>query len=295
MTALEALEVVLGVFFIPYDLISQHNQNRRREIDEGLRPSEQQVPRGINRKGPRRALSQIEACAQASSLLSRLPIELRQHIWNLLLGDMKFHLLVRGHRFGHQKCHSPDYAKCVGFTKSERCPAYPTPLELLAVLLTCRQMYVEGIQILYSANDFITISRTCIENLPRMFTPQNLNLIRSLRLAWRIGSPPLPPEARESKTKRKGKLYKRGTWTDTWRTIAGMKSLHNLEVTLRIDSAYWGVLSAANTELVLDPIRSVTIPDDFILFLPFSTTFSGAAWQALPCRIVIQHQFTHWR
>jgi hypothetical protein len=56
----------------------------------------------------------------------------------------------------------------------------------LGWLLSCRQAYSEGIDILYSTNVFQIEGNTLIKHIPRFLLPQRLNSITSIELLWRL-------------------------------------------------------------------------------------------------------------
>ncbi|KAF4948693.1 hypothetical protein FGADI_9468 [Fusarium gaditjirri] len=53
---------------------------------------------------------------------------------------------------------------------------------------SCRQSYVEGIEILYSTNTIHISSATLLANLPAYIVPQRLSTITALEIAWFIDS-----------------------------------------------------------------------------------------------------------
>ncbi|KAF2171442.1 hypothetical protein M409DRAFT_18559 [Zasmidium cellare ATCC 36951] len=54
-------------------------------------------------------------------------------------------------------------------------------------LLSCRQAYVEGIEILYSTNTFHILSPYLSAHLPSFILPQRLSRIRKVEFAWEWG------------------------------------------------------------------------------------------------------------
>jgi hypothetical protein len=154
--------------------------------------------------------------------------------------------------------------------------------------------YLECIPILYSTNDLIVTWLPCIEYLPRLFPSHHIHFIHSLRLRWRVGSPPLPPSSGDSKKTTTSKLYKKGVWEDTWRIISEMKELRKLYVALELNCPPWGSLSPAETALVLEPIMRVKVEEEFELSLPSATDFSKAPWTSLPCTLDIKPDYDCW-
>ncbi|KAM7206139.1 hypothetical protein V8F20_002921 [Naviculisporaceae sp. PSN 640] len=56
-------------------------------------------------------------------------------------------------------------------------------------LLSCRQAYVEGIEVLYATNTIHMASLPLILNLPKLLLPQRLAMITSLEVVWKFKAP----------------------------------------------------------------------------------------------------------
>lgn len=85
------------------------------------------------------------------SLLDILPLEIRQRIWEYVLGGHTFHLVINGGsltatRLAATYCRSPDSTSCEGIWDcSGKATLEDTPVEigrLLGLLKTSRQVYV---------------------------------------------------------------------------------------------------------------------------------------------------------
>ncbi|KAH6995884.1 hypothetical protein BKA56DRAFT_472834 [Ilyonectria sp. MPI-CAGE-AT-0026] len=55
---------------------------------------------------------------------------------------------------------------------------------IMGWLLSCRQAYLEGIEVLYSTNTFNMASKEMVMNLPRLLIPQRLEAITSVEILW---------------------------------------------------------------------------------------------------------------
>ncbi|EEU37421.1 uncharacterized protein NECHADRAFT_86237 [Fusarium vanettenii 77-13-4] len=81
---------------------------------------------------------------------------------------------------------------CMGFGAS--CDQWPGQLPnkcwigIMGWLLTCRQSYVEGIQVLYATNTIHIASKALLTHIPSVILPQRLMAISSLEISWNIGA-----------------------------------------------------------------------------------------------------------
>lgn len=120
-------------------LIEIHHQ-RKIEIEQGLRRNKP-IPHALKRR--RRALTWQESktvqSQDNSSLLAKLPLELRQLIWIECVGKMTVHLKIWDRRLRSVCCRCPEMPRC------KHLRHYDTPDDEqrpLAVLLTCQQVSV---------------------------------------------------------------------------------------------------------------------------------------------------------
>ncbi|KAL8743659.1 MAG: hypothetical protein Q9190_004017 [Brigantiaea leucoxantha] len=92
-------------------------------------------------------------------LLNRLPPELRRNIYIHLFGRNTIHIANLGKRLAHVRCNSdgrdPD-RMCYPAAQFYNAQRYIVPISNgnIALLKTCRQIYVEAIDILYSSSTF---------------------------------------------------------------------------------------------------------------------------------------------
>lgn len=151
-----------------------------------------------------------------------------------------------------------------------------------------------------------------IELLPSLLPSQRLNAIRHLRFTWHNPSMssknwfPGPlriredgPEAGRDDAMR----ARKSRWTTVWRNISNMQTLQHLHVKISLNEYFWRTLSAQEAGDVLQPMRSITKPQVFILTIVWPDIAeegldkkawagrydSGEAnpWLGLPC--TIQH------
>ncbi|KAF9894052.1 hypothetical protein FE257_009025 [Aspergillus nanangensis] len=155
-------------------------------------------------------------CGQGQSPLLQLPVEIRLSIWEHYLGGHQLHI-VRTNRFESKtgrgrlvgiKCGEDPEDFCAhdcwgkivvrkaGCVADAVTPVEPrhylgqfrdSPAEeinFVALLLTCRLIYTETVDILYGRNTFAFDHIDSIISLSRTVLPQRLEKIRSVRLTY---------------------------------------------------------------------------------------------------------------
>lgn len=171
--------------------------------------------------------------AQAeSTLISRLPYDVRIIIYEIVLGGKVFHCSAQDQKspITHYVCKRPDHIddegarhKCsndmYGQPSSLRGSSARATVGLLALLLTCRKIYSEAIGTLYSSNTFVYSQNFAAFRFLRfMIPPQRLSCIRQFRLHMRI---PRHPDL-NSRANR--------DWVDLWQffgtQMTGLQSLY---------------------------------------------------------------------
>ncbi|VTT81077.1 unnamed protein product [Fusarium fujikuroi] len=55
-------------------------------------------------------------------------------------------------------------------------------------LLSCRQAYIEGVEVLYGSNTIHLGSKTLLDNLPALLLSQRLSIIPGLEVVWSVGT-----------------------------------------------------------------------------------------------------------
>lgn len=106
---------------------------------------------------------------QTASLLISLPAEIRLQIWQYAVGGNEFRLIQKGNRIGIDRRFDPSswYPKYLNF------------------LLTCRQIYSEAIDLLYSSNTFeIPDPRILIFFHDYCILPKRWNRIQHLYISY---------------------------------------------------------------------------------------------------------------
>ncbi|KAI4608038.1 hypothetical protein J4E83_009221 [Alternaria metachromatica] len=217
----------------------------------------------------------IEARTHAqgqSDFFTRLPLELRQLVYEHVMGAEIVHLTLstKKKRFGHFLCDSEgdggrEYmCRVLVFGKkgARLYPGGPT------VLRACRRMYSEAISYLYRAHTFSLLHITHLLYLPASIPQPRLNSIRTLHLRWAIRALPYMSRGPSNRV-----VYRDDTanWEKAWTIIANMQGLRHLRVILMDPSPQWLWQSEwmELENMLLDSVRMVTKPRDAIVVLPY--------------------------
>ncbi|KAK4542959.1 hypothetical protein LTR36_005957 [Oleoguttula mirabilis] len=134
----------------------------------------------------------------ACGLLSKLPLDVRMIIYDMVLGGMVFHLDAQNPRSrilldicnrpeaindpNHQ-CHELSIKRAISAPREQ----YIEATGLLPLLVTCRQVYSESVETLYSANTFeFTKNSAAFRFLKVMIPPQRLHSMRHFRMRMQL-------------------------------------------------------------------------------------------------------------
>ncbi|EMC98372.1 hypothetical protein BAUCODRAFT_423004 [Baudoinia panamericana UAMH 10762] len=143
---------------------------------------------------------------QAESLFfSKLPLDVRVIIYEMVLGGMLFHIDSERQdgRIFHSICASPETVGEVHHHPHEACDSLnlaaarnnmspsrqetPEPSGFLPLPMTCRKAYTEAIEVLYNSNVFdFTSNNVAFRFLKTMIPTQRLRSIRHFRMTMRI-------------------------------------------------------------------------------------------------------------
>ncbi|KAI9845111.1 MAG: hypothetical protein M1838_001900 [Thelocarpon superellum] len=200
-------------------------------------------------------------------LFAKLPPEVRRLIWLACLGGMTLRLNMWDRRIS-----------CDGPPSDD-----PHRIRPLSLLLTCRRVYAEAIDLLYASNQFELGNPDCLERLPRLLLPQRMHAIRRLRFTWHLSEPPFCG----------GSRYKDTVWTIIWQVLASMKGLRELQVELQI-ACVWRMHWLTQERKLLEPVKAVTTPDVFELTLPFTIEARDITLRELPCIIQQSCDLAEW-
>jgi hypothetical protein len=154
--------------------------------------------------------------------------------------------------------------------------------------------YLEAIEYLYSSNAFVVSDADVMEYLPLILLPQRINSIHNLRFTWSHRTKGRPLGSYET--------CRQIRWCTIWHNLSKTQSLRKLHVRLDIVPLFWQSLNAESARILLEPIRDVMSPEDFMVILPFlamnqrkpKVNFRWSAedgwqgvdpWERLPCTI----------
>ncbi|KAH8601521.1 hypothetical protein B0O99DRAFT_606821 [Bisporella sp. PMI_857] len=142
---------------------------------------------------------------QMQSRLFQLPLEIRRQIWEETLCGYIFHMyFMESYRcMSHQRCifRDPDDVpagisqyrqegpcSCRSYVKSKGIPDKWGHIDILALLQTCRRVYSEGIELLYTHNTF---EFTCLKDVMRLsltILPERMILIQDVNWKHQVTS-----------------------------------------------------------------------------------------------------------
>lgn len=141
--------------FIPWLQISVLTEAYRRKRNNDPK----KLPKRRRRLSvPSRCVSNVDC-----TFLSRLPMELRLEIYTLVLGGKLLHVVQLPRKLAHRSCPSVNeygYRTCCPTTLRSNVRHSPSKTKNslssanTAILQTCRQIYMEAIQLLYNSNAF---------------------------------------------------------------------------------------------------------------------------------------------
>ncbi|KAF3931451.1 hypothetical protein ABW19_dt0203466 [Dactylella cylindrospora] len=245
----------------------------------------------LSKKQPKRAeIGTPEP--QLKSKLLQLPGEIRNLIYQYALGGNTFHLINTTNSLSHARCHIPfnpsqdsrrwaneaeasaDHDRVclpLGYSRSN-CYENRDQVQHLSLyasysgglIFTCRQVYLEASDYLYSSNMFCVNSLDMLFHLRNSITPRHFRLIKHLQLSHCVTH--FEQFISERKKSRKIPLYPpydNKTWKEVWRVIAEeMPGLKDLRF-----NAYGDSINIRATRIwrlcMLDEMRRVRGLDNF--------------------------------
>lgn len=199
--------------------------------------------------------------------MTKLPLEIRRCIYEYALGGRSIHARVSEGQLYARRCATRGVCRC----GHKRLKEEENLDFALALLTTCRLIYSEAIEYLYSSNTF-SLS-TASEQIPTInylsyFTlPHRLTMIRHLRFYWEIDS----YHHNVFRTVSKGSKVTQ--WLVTWTSIARFTGLQHLHVRLVFSSLQLAFFFDSdqvwetNGPALLGAIPKITAKD-FVIILP---------------------------
>lgn len=203
-----------------------------------LRPRRLTIPRQPDPDFEAALPREIEA-QQQSPLFATLPLEVRRLIYHHIVGGQTIHMMPTGARVGHVKCLREGKQKWSN-GPCENCWSIiqkGPPFDLrshhggmLPLLKTCRMVYSEAIDIMYSDNDFQFIDMEHLIHWSTTFLPKRHDAIRSIQL-WMFFLSPHPLYSAESIADPMPPQDE-ATWESLCETVGSMQGLQELRVEL---------------------------------------------------------------
>ena len=175
--------------------------------------------------------------------LQVLPYDVRRIIYEMLLANEHFHIIRLRRKLRHIRCkispkNSSHNKTCWGMSTVDGIlirdlEKNPLGHGLLELLRTCRRIYTEAIDILYSQNIYDINGPESLVSFSRILLPHRLNAIRSLQMTWAFfhaGQTVFDEE----------KILLQGDealWTACWAIVSSMKGLNDLRIWLSMSPA----------------------------------------------------------
>ncbi|KAE8551742.1 hypothetical protein EYB25_005632 [Talaromyces marneffei] len=238
------------------DVLAQRYQNDK--------PSS--LPRYRRRKGNIRGpaprgleISQTPDQQPECLLLNKLPPELRLVIWEMVLGGLRLHIIQRSkRRLGCVICPQEDTCDiCRGVLQqpvksTETCCSN---VNLISLLVSCKQIYRESIHLLYSSNTFEFSNTWSLAYLRPTIPPNQWTAIRKVDLKWAFPGHWLPSK---DSVKSVYVWAGRQQWIETCKAILLLKNLE--EFTLHLTGNWFGE-PIEKVPVFLDPLRDLHLRD----------------------------------
>ncbi|PYH49070.1 uncharacterized protein BP01DRAFT_287939 [Aspergillus saccharolyticus JOP 1030-1] len=252
-----------GIFSWEDVLAQRYQSNKPTALARSRRYSTLQSPRAQQQQKPDPRTEW--AFQRDSALLAKLSPELRMAIWELVAGGMRIHIVQRANRqLGHVVCPAQTGGCCEicrGGLPSAKSRTKPTT-RLLALALTCKQIYTESIYTLYTLNTFEFSNTWSLTYLRPTIPAVFWDAIRAVELRWAFPGHWLP-----SKDPVKTIYFSAGRqqWVETCRAVTHMRGLQTF--TLELD-CNWFCEPVEKLPVFLEPLRELHLRQQWTLQLP---------------------------
>ncbi|KAL5119628.1 hypothetical protein ACEQ8H_002474 [Pleosporales sp. CAS-2024a] len=196
--------------------------------------------------------------------MTTLPLEIRRMIYARALGGKTVHLQTHKGKPRARVCGLDEPCHCYYFQPFRE----KTPDFGLGLLRTCRSIYSEAIEYLYSANAFSLSTEKdegpTVDYISYYFLPQRVLQVRHLHIYWQFDNNPynfvfgISPPSLEG-------------WLTSWEALSRMTGLQKLHVTLEYPDYNWmeNVEDAWREKAVemLEVVKKIKVKD-FVVYLP---------------------------
>ncbi|KAL2867825.1 uncharacterized protein BJX67DRAFT_77778 [Aspergillus lucknowensis] len=217
----------------------------------------------LSSEQPRASKKPPRTFTQLQSSFFKLPAELRQLVYReILASPVPIHVRrthrrlcsmpCKGAHHSHGNCGQP---LSEDGTVTRRLPGEaPRQDKRLPLLRSCRRVYTEAVELLYTANTLHFDDLQTIQCLPRCITPRRLSSIRFVTLdLLAFWDATVNPEILEA-------------WKPACDVLAGMQDISELTITLHWRSK-WSTDKAPLSTL-LDPLKDIKTSKSFIVEVP---------------------------
>ncbi|KAI4265336.1 MAG: hypothetical protein LQ337_008993, partial [Flavoplaca oasis] len=201
--------------------------------------------------------------------LGQLPLEIRREIWGYVLGRGSNVLILLPYKIrAVPEVQSLQYWPMDGqkpisrFRSAGDLDKYGGKFwaHRPAILRTCRQIYIEAVELLYCENSFIFTDASTFAYFTKAVLPRRLNAIRKMRICFSESTwPRIPPNVQHAEgesgceedvgkpedeeedwhsfacsapTCHPDEILKRREWYQSWVAIASMQNLTSLDITI---------------------------------------------------------------
>ena len=212
-------------------------------------------------------------------LFGKLPAEVRQLIWREVLHDKLLHVVSLRKQIFVIECPDPRYQWpnlapqlpwffdqvdwMMEGSHSRSWPAgHERPVNLLAVLMTCRRMYLENVENLYAKNLFAFSDIHTVIYLSGSLLPQRLDTIKRLRLEWTIKH-----HSQKGGCQRPRPRYIEPVWDEACAVFARMGGLRDLSLSLYGFVTMHPKSVGEIMEQVFEPLYAIRQAPSFYVFI----------------------------
>ena len=196
-----------------------------------MRPSPKAKERSTPRINDKCSTLTVNAFTNESCmLLQKLPLEVRLAIYSHAIGNDRFRIIT----VPWKVVAVPDIAGNVSMAQRyfkppvlhTTVPNKASPVHGIGLLISCRQIYQEAINLMYSTNTFVFLDFQTLETFTRSIPPRRLNTIRHLEIQYSPESSIVYQHPRTSH-------YDLPVCLDQyWELVANMQSLRSLVIRL---------------------------------------------------------------
>ena len=167
---------------------------------------------------------------ESCMLLQRIPLEVRLAIYSHVIGNDRCRLIT----VPWKVVAVPDTADNISMAQRyfeppvfhTSVPNKTSPVHGIGLLISCRQIYQEAINLMYSTNTFIFLDFQSLETFTRSIPPTRLNTIRHLEMHY-------SPESSIAYQHPRTPHYDLPIYLNQyWELVANMQSLRSLNIRL---------------------------------------------------------------